>query len=77
MRRALGALAIVGALGLVACDESPSVKGDPVQVDEGLMQGDVQHVVVDGKDCIVWVDKRSSGDNQYSNSGITCDWGRK
>lgn len=39
-----------------------------------LTDDEFDTIIIDGKPCIVWKDRRGSDDDQYAYSGLTCDW---
>lgn len=63
MKKVIAIVAV--AVLAVGCDGYTD--GDPVNLQHGTVDGDLDRVKIDGMDCIVW-------NAQGYVGGLTCDW---
>jgi hypothetical protein len=71
MKRVAVALVLLLA---AACGED-EIEGKQKLPKTPGVPGNIYEVEVDGRPCIIWMDKHGAGDSSWSYSGIDCDWG--
>lgn len=49
-------------------------EGNGRKVQDEPLDGTITRITIDGMPCLVWENKRGSGNTQYGFSGLTCDW---